>query len=129
MKKHILLWILSLCILSAAQAAPRSIPGRSQTASEVNEDMVLLEDFIAATQETLQASMELKERVTHYLQVQEKYLADPSNRDVAYRMVKEARGIMDEIEKNHLSQLFTNQFLGEVSFFAQLGKKKGVPQL
>lgn len=129
MRKLITLCVLCLSVFNLGLAASRSVPGRSQVASEPSEDMALLEDFIAATEQTLQASLKLKEKVTHYLQVQEKYLVDPSNRDVAYRMVKEARGIMDEIERHHLSQVFTNEFMGELSFFAQLGKKKGVPQL
>lgn len=133
MKKVFTLFIALQCVLIASAAlgendGKRSIPQRSIAEAEANEDLLLLDHFIQATGETLEASRQLREKISAYFQLQQIYLQDPSNKDTAYHMVKTARLIMEEIEEHHLNQIFTPDFMNELSFFSELSKKRGLPQ-
>ena len=50
------------------------------------------------------------------------------DKELCFRMVKSATRLIHEIEECHLTDNFDEDFLGELSLFARMGSKRGIPQ-
>lgn len=87
-----------------------------------------LENLLSATKLTIESGERLKTDIQQYLTCQAAYLEDPANRDLCFRMVRKARDVMIEIDDSNLTQVFDSEFLSELSLFAEMGKKRGLPQ-
>lgn len=86
-----------------------------------------LDRLAAASQQTVQACQALKRQITHYLAIQEEFSKNTDDKELCYKMIKEARLILNEIEKNHLQYAFDTSFLNELTLFSKMAKTPTIP--
>lgn len=86
-----------------------------------------LDRLAAASQQTVQACQSLKLKITHYLATQEEFSKNTEDKELCYKMIKEARVILNEIEKNHLQYAFDNSFLNELALFSKMARTPTIP--
>lgn len=87
-----------------------------------------LDDLIEATQQSLQQQKELRELLQKYLSLREQYLKNTENAEVLFQAARTAFRAMNIIQENHLAQTFDSEFLSELSLFAKVGGKQGIPK-
>jgi hypothetical protein len=114
----LLLIIISLALSPLAGAAEKKV------ATELEG----LDHLISATEHTLSTGKRVRNHVKEYLKLQKAYLENPEDRDSCYLMVRAAHDVLEEVEQARLKQAFDAEFLAELSLFAEMGKKRGVPR-
>ncbi len=85
------------------------------------DDLGLLDELIAMTQNNLEAQQQLHKLMESYQKTREAFVADSSSQKLAQMLVKEATQILQTIEKTHLSHLFSSDLMTEVRFFSKVG--------
>jgi hypothetical protein len=113
---------------NAIQPVTPDLPSTEKTLPTTRDEVAYLDNLIAVTEQTLIAAKGIRKQVAEYLAMQEKFIENTEDRELCYKLVKQAQVILTAIENHHLSQAFDPEFLHELSLFAKIGKKKGVPQ-
>lgn len=93
-----------------------------------NEDLARLDALIKVTQENLAHEIALREYLKTYLDLQEQYLKNPDDKEQLLRVARAAVKVMDSIKDNNLASTFSNSFMSELTLFAQVGQKRGIPK-
>lgn len=114
LKKYTILFVLTGCALSLNGA--ESIP-----------ELDGLDRLSASSQKTVQIAQALRQKIVHYLATQEEFSQDTDNKELCYKMIKEARVILNDIEANHLQYAFDSNFLNELTLFSKMAKTPSIP--
>lgn len=83
---------------------------------------MVLEQLIEATKKNLDSQLLLKEMMFEFFQTREAFLSDPESGKWATSLVKKATRLHNHVDKEHLSHLFSTEFLTELAFYNQVGK-------
>lgn len=131
--KHILIFSALISISSVLEAAPikpvtTDRPAELATAPKQGVEIAYLDNLIVVTESTLETTKKLRAEVQDYLKMQERFVQNTTDKELCIKMVKAAQKILNEIEESHLTQAFDPEFLNELSVFAKIGSKRGVPQ-
>lgn len=102
-----------LCVSSMAYAA---------------NEVEALDNLIAVTKQNLEAEMALRGTLVEYLQLQARYMENTNDKDQLFSLAKSAHRLFKLIKENHLTHVFNNDFLSELTLFSQVAEKKGIPQ-
>lgn len=86
-----------------------------------------LERLSAASQKTVRVCQSLKQKIVHYLATQEEFSKNMDDKELCYKMIKEARVVLNEIEENHLQYAFDTNFLNELTLFSKMAKTPSIP--
>lgn len=124
--KQTLIFSVFLLVLATAgsmQAAPAQDP-----AALFPSELATLDQLIAVTQRNVEAQRLLRCQLIDYQQLQTRYLRNPDDKDVLFRLIKTAQKAMNTIKNEELTHLFSSEFLSELNLFAQIGSKRGVPK-
>ncbi len=90
-----------------------------------HDEVLVVEELIATTEKNLKAQEELLKQLHNYHSARDAFIADPESSKRATALVKRAMRLQTHIEQEHLSQLFSSDFLTELSFYNQVGKGRG----
>ena len=123
----ILFTSIALSLHAQTMEVSTSLPAKAESVTRANP-AENLDCFILTSQQTLETAQKLQSTIQNYLRLQNHYIENPNDRECCYQMVKAAGSIMDQIDAAYLHQLFEPDFIKELSFFAQMAKKRGVPQ-
>lgn len=93
-------------------------------ADELNQ----LDALIQVTQQNVKTQMALKEDIKTYLDLQSQYLKDPNNKELLLKTARSATIALDHIKAANLTHTFSKDFMAELTLFAQIGQKKGIPK-
>lgn len=110
MKRLLLISLLALS--SFCQATPGQ------------DDIQVLTELVSLTKKTLLEQENLLKELTEFKSKREKFLLDPDSAKLATQLCKSAMKLEKEIEKDHLSHLFSEDLLTEVHFFSKVGREK-----
>jgi len=111
--------IASLSLLLFILAVPAFGEGKNSP-----KEISPIEEMIFSTEETLNVARTLKDKIQVYLDLQETFIINPSDKETCFQMVKAAHHIMADIQNYQLSQLFDPEFLSELSLFSEMGRKR-----
>lgn len=93
--------------------------------SVVEQDEInTLTELINATKRNLHSQQNLLKMVIEFKQARSAFMNDPSSAKLATLLVKKAMCVHQEIEKEHLTHLFSSSFLSEIIFFNQIGEQQ-----
>ena len=97
-------------------------------ATVVDQDEIeIVQSLIQATQKNLYEQQMLLKLVVEFKQTRASFVAQPTNRRLATALVKTAMSISRQIEQEHLTHLFSSDFLTEIRFFNQVGQQQHLP--
>lgn len=92
------------------------------------DELGQLDALINVTQQNLKNQIALKSTIKAYLDLQAQYLADPDNKELLLKTARSATIALDEIKAANLVQSFSKDFMAELTLFAQIGQKRGIPK-
>lgn len=92
-----------------------------------SEPLEELQLMIAATEQTLAVQKTLVEKTSTYLKSMEALENNSQSKQLAYQLVKAANSLKKTIDEERMSQAYGEDFLKELSFFAKMGNKPGLP--
>lgn len=119
MRKIALLFALPLHLLAAPYSGDPKL---------LAEEIHFLDRLEKATEQSLQNQKKLKETLLAYRQQLDTYLKNPSDKDLAMKVSRKANRLLEEIKSNFLLDSFETGFISELTLFAQLSEKKGIPK-
>ena len=93
-------------------------------AAAPHEEVLVIEELIETTQKNLRSQEALLQALNAYNHARDAYLADPDSGKKATLLVKRAIYLQSHLAKEHLSHLFSPDFLTELTFYNQVGKKQ-----
>lgn len=88
-----------------------------------DEEIEVVQELVAVTEKSLAAQKELLIALVKLKQARSAFIEDPTSRKLATDVVKAAMLVQRQIENEHLAHLFSSDFLTEIQFYNQLGKK------
>lgn len=88
------------------------------------DEISILKELINTTKQNLQSQQTLLKMITEFRQMKSAFIVDPSSAKLATALVKSAMRVHQEIEKEHLTHLFSSSFLTEIHFFNQIGEQQ-----
>lgn len=89
-----------------------------------DEEVLIVQELIKATQNNLKAQNELLSSLIKFKQARQAFIEDPTSRKLATLLVKTAMAVQNQIENEHLAHLFSQDFLSEIQFYNQLGMQQ-----
>lgn len=87
----------------------------------------MLDRLIESTQTTLENQLALRDMIKQYQELREIYIQDTENTELLLRVAKLSYLVSESIKENHLDHAFDPEFLSELSLFAKLASKRGIP--
>lgn len=127
-----LLFFSLLCFQSihAEEIHPVIVPQSSllQTALPVadEDEVVVVERLIAASQEQLSTQERLKELMINFKKQKELFIQGEQTKKQASLMVRTAREILDIISKQHIQYLFAPDYIQELTLFSSIAGKNTI---
>lgn len=88
-----------------------------------DDEIEVVQDLISITEKSLSAQKELLPALVRLKQARSAFIEEPTSRKLATDLVKAAMAVQKQIENEHLAYLFSSDFLTEVQFYNQLGRK------
>lgn len=87
----------------------------------LDPELEVMEELIQATQKSLKFQKNLFLSLIAFKEARASFVEDPTSRKKASVLVKAAKCVQKELEQDHLTHLFSPDFLHEIQFFNQLG--------
>lgn len=119
MKYYIILMILCS---GRAFAALNPVTTDLPPSTQLSPELMLLDDLIVVTEQNLAVQKELRKDIQAYQLQKKRFVKNMDNHDIAYDMVQRAHDIAETINENHLTQMFSPEFISELSFISQMAK-------
>jgi len=113
-------------VLVQTDAIPTDIP--QQPERVVVDEMLQLDRLIAVTEAHLAAQRSVRQQLEEYQLIRLRVLRDPQDNEQLYKQSLMAKRILDQIENNHLDQLFSSAFLSELNLFARVITRHALPR-
>jgi hypothetical protein len=92
------------------------------TVGDQDEVTILLE-LMETGRKNLEVQQKVYKLLMDFKKKRETFLQDPQSAKLAGSLVKAAMRLKQEIEKNYLTHVFSENFLSEIRFFAEVGEK------
>lgn len=122
---------LSLLAIVSASAADGIRPSTTdmpnityQPSAKSGNELAFLDQLITVTQQNLEKQKELKEKMKEYIQLRDQYARQTQNQELGMRLVKVAYGVLEGIKEQHVSHVFDQEFMSELTFFSNIGAKQ-----
>lgn len=87
-----------------------------------------LDDLITMTALSLSQQKELRILILKYQDAQKLCLDNPDDNDLMLQAAKAAHQVLENIQKNHLTQTFSPEFINELNLFDQVATKRWIPK-
>lgn len=94
----------------------------------ISQELAMLEEIIASTQETLKTEIRLRELIQQYQTLQEKVLKDEDNYELLYQLAKKGSETLELIKANHMLHTFDPAFISELNIVSKPAMKRGIPK-
>src|SRR5262249_55764715 len=123
-------WVCWCCPAAAIAYTPvaPALPAALDPSPQAANELQALDRLIDATQKNLEKQRALRVAIADYLKLQDLYLKNDQDKELMFRMVKNAHRILESIKENHLVHLFNADFISELTLFSQIAVKKGIPK-
>lgn len=132
-----IIWISLAILILHASALPAAsevvnpsttkLPRMQNPTTKTNDEVNLLNNLIDVTKKNLDNQIQLKALLVDYIQIKDQYMQNTDDKQLSYRMVQKAYVLLDKIKEDYLTQLFDQEFMSELTFFASIGAKWNNP--
>lgn len=136
MKRHLFLHLI-ICVglslpISAIDTSIKpvipALPEIVEREDSIENEIKTLDNLIEISQKNLENQRALKSMIVDYKKIQEQFLRNDQDKELMFRMVRQAHRVLETIKENHLTHLFRKEFLSELTLFSQIAVKKGIPK-
>jgi hypothetical protein len=133
-KNTSILSLLFLCVCSFVCADPvrpttEALPDFDKMTARHGQEMQMLDQLITVTQKNLERQRDLRNQISEYLDLQARYIENTDDKNLSIQLVRKAKQVLEGIQQQHLTQAFDQEFLSELSFFANIAQKWDTPRL
>lgn len=90
---------------------------------KAEESIDLVKQLIEATEKSLDDQKRLLTQLEEFYRARALFVEDSQNSRAGAALVRAAMRINKQLEEEHLSHLFTSEFLEEIRFFNQVGDR------
>ena len=87
------------------------------------DEISVLEELIDTTKKNLEGQQALLKILFEFKEARDAFIQDPDSNRLATTLVKRAMRLQKQVEQEHLSHLFSADFLMELTFYNQIGKQ------
>jgi len=91
------------------------------------DELLVIEELIQTTKKNLDSQQKLHTLVVEFNQSREAFIANPDSGRLATALVKQAMRLYNYLQKEHVTHLFSSDFLSELAFYNQVGKQIARP--
>lgn len=113
-----------LCLLFFSLEASEPFTGIDEPTPEIFENEIqALKELITTNERRLQTQKQLQNLMIELKQQKEEFIAGNQTKSHAHTMVFQARQILGIIKQEHLSYLFSPEYLEELVFFSSIAGK------
>lgn len=116
----------SLQVFADENTLTSDIPKISDAGIHKNP-LATLDDLIDSTQKILDNQKKIRDQIIAFQKLQNSYQST-QDKELIVLMVKTAHKLLENIKENHLTQVFDPDFLSELTVFAQVATKRGIPK-
>lgn len=109
-----------------AQNFTYELPKLTDPAAMAANEIAMLDDLIAVTEQNLEKQKKIKILVVEYQKIQSVYLQNTENKEMLFRMIKSAYRLLESIKDAHLTQAFDPKFISELNLLSQIAAKSGI---
>lgn len=95
---------------------------------EITPEVSTLDNLIELTGQNLQSQERIRLQLIDYQKINTAFLKNPDDKEMLFQMIKSADRLFENINKTHLSQNFSPEFLNELKLFSQIASKAGIPK-
>jgi hypothetical protein len=89
----------------------------------IEDEVTVLQKLIEVNEKRLFLQKKLKEKMELFQRQKEEFILGNQSKKHAFLMVSNAREILSEVKKEHLSYLFSSDYLEELVFFSSIAGK------
>lgn len=89
----------------------------------MEDEVEAVDHLIKATEEKLEVQKQLKLLMVKFKRQQDEFFMGNQTKHHAFRMVTTAREIMEIVGANHLTHLFSKEYLDELVLFSSIAGK------
>lgn len=128
MKKFLL---FSLCLANATLFSfevSRETPSLKDPKEIIQLQLEGLDRHIAMTQSTLSQMQGLHKEIAEYQHIQDLYLERIGDKQLLYRMLKNADSLLRHIKADNLVAIFDPEFISELNTLSTLFNKASLPR-
>ncbi|MCB1136673.1 MAG: hypothetical protein KDK78_10420 [Chlamydiia bacterium] len=117
--------LLCFSSLSAASFTPATndLPPRIQPKAPLDDPSRSIEALISCTERKLMTQRDVAEHLKAYSELRDRLLSHPDNPTLAAEVVSKADQLSSEIEEGQLADLFSEDFLQDLHFFATIAQR------
>lgn len=101
----------------------QDLPQIALPKAQQGQELVLLDQIIKATDQSLQKQKDLREMFKNYLKLKEQYARNVQDKEQSIKLVKQAHQLLNAIKEQHLSHLFDQETMSEITFFSNIASK------
>lgn len=87
------------------------------------DEILVIEELIDTTKKNLDSQQKLHTMIVEFKQAREAFIANPDSGKLATKLVRQAMRLQNYLQKEHVSHLFSSDFLQELAFYNQVGKQ------
>lgn len=95
---------------------------------EKSKEIAIVDSLIACAQNNVTQLISLREKIVDYQTQEALYMQNPQNTEALYKMIKNARVILENLQESRLSMLFDAAFLSELTIVSKPATKLGIPK-
>ncbi len=87
------------------------------------DEIEVIQELIQGTKKNLESQQHLLNLTLSFNNAREDFLENPDSARFASKLVKEAVQLQNHLVKEHLTHLFSAEFLEELAFYNQVGRQ------
>lgn len=96
--------------------------------ASLEQEVASLNNLIEISKKNLENQKQLLEQLRKYKKIQDQYLQSNNDNEILFQLVVEGHKLAEGIRDNHLTDLFSNEFMGELNLVSQVATKRGIPK-
>jgi hypothetical protein len=125
MFQKVVILFLSLAFFASLSAETVSVPAPIEEKDTllIKDEIEALTNLIEVTEKRLAFQKKLKEKMVEFQLQKAEFILGNQTQKHAFSMVSNARYILGDIKQDHLSYLFSPEYLDELMFFSSIAGK------
>lgn len=91
-------------------------------------ELISISHLIEITKQNAEIQEKIRVELIDYQKINKEFLKNPDDKELLFQMIKKADHLFENIKQAHLTQIFSSDFLKELTLFSQIASKRGIPK-
>ncbi len=91
-------------------------------------ELISIDHIIEITKQNVEIQEKIRIELIDYQKINKEFLKNPDDKELLFEMIKKADHLFENIKQAHLTQIFSPEFLKELTLFSQIASKRGIPK-